>query len=123
MIYVLGVFECGCSDDSCLSSVEVVQCIGKYGIKKTIEMMKEHSANFQCKGSGASYIFVFEGNLEEITPLVRKPKPKTIENRELFCYGSYRRAWLKQGKENEKMREELEKTERELLENSCVSEE
>ena len=114
MIYVLGVFECGCFEDSCFSSLEVVKCKTNTEVVVVVGMMNQHSANYQCSAKEAKYVLIFEGKLEEVTKLITKPKG--IENKNLFNFESYNRMWTRQGKELEQTKRDLEEYEKRLEE-------
>ena len=56
-MYVIGVFECGCSCEANYSGTEIVRCNDKE-VSKIVSLMKKHSVGFQCIGAPASSIIV-----------------------------------------------------------------
>jgi hypothetical protein len=59
--YVIGVFECGCSNESSYSGTEVVKCGDQSEVASIVCLMKQHSVGFQCHSASASSIIVVDG--------------------------------------------------------------
>jgi len=57
-MYIIGVFECGCSCEANYSGTEIVRCSNEREANNIVALMKKHSEGFQCKGASASSIII-----------------------------------------------------------------
>jgi len=96
-IYVIGIFDCGCTYDASFSSLEIVKCTSSLELKDIKLKMNKHSAEYQCNFKQAMYILIVEGQL----------KFKPMKGFGIKGYKSYIKAWTFRDKDGRKLTKEL----------------
>lgn len=114
-IYVVGIFDCGCSYDACVGSIEVVKCSSQSEAQDIKQKMGIHSVGYQCHEREAMSIIIFEGKIQW-SDLGKEDSAKTNEDSEsgIYSYQNYIKLWNVRGKENAKSFREQKKFERKL---------
>ena len=112
-IYVIGIFECGCSYEANLSSIEVVKCSNPSETNDIKQKMGIHSVGYQCHEKEASSILIFEGKLQW-SDLGKEDSTTEDSESGIYSYQNYIKLWDSRTKENAKSFRELKRFERKL---------
>jgi hypothetical protein len=112
-IYVVGVFDCGCSYDACVGSIEAIKCSSQAEVQDIKQKMGIHSVGYQCHEKEAEAILVFNGKLEW-TNLPDEKSLDELDESGIYTYNNYIKLWDTRTQENAKMIKEQKEYEEKL---------
>ena len=103
---MIGVFDCGCSAESCISSVEIVKCSTRPEAETIAKLMRRHSVAYQCHPKAAWSTSIFEGELVK-TDLKDATKLTEDEESGVFIFIDYLKRWHMRDIDARKIEQEL----------------
>lgn len=123
-IYIVGIFDCGCSYESSFGSVEVVRCSSQSEVLDIKQKMGIHSVGYQCHEREAVSITIFEGKIQW-SDLGKEDSAKSREDSEsgIYSYQNYIKLWNLRSKENAKFSREQKKWNKKFEEEVAKEEE